>query len=194
MNRKFTAIAVTLLGAIPLVLLLRRALGDRPAFTPTAGELPKLLGDVRSGNETLARLRDALDTSYRSTVAAFATQADEAEYEATDAQAQRDADCLQEVFTETQADLGAEFVDDYRAIVERIMSAQLQLMAFAINRKNRGLPDSAQAEAEATDREAFEKDTVPLYARLKATLGKRASRSRSPQNNRSGSISGRGNR
>jgi len=173
MNRKFTAISVTLLAAVSLLLFVRRALGNRATAKPTAVEPPKRLADVPPEHETLRRLREALDLSYRSTIAAFATQADEAEYEATDAQAQRDADCLQEVFTEAQSDLGAEFVDEYRAIVERITSAQLQLMAFAINRKNRGLPDSAQAEAEATDRRVFETDTAPFYARLRAALGRK---------------------
>ena len=118
----------------------------------------------------LRPIAEAIETSYASTIAAFALHGEEADYETHDAQAQRDADRLQQVFSSMHADLSPELASSCEAVIDRIAAAQLQLMAFAINRKNRGLPDSAQAEAELADRRAFEDDTAPLFERVKAAL------------------------
>jgi len=56
------------------------------------------------------------------------------------------------------------------ALVDAVASAQVQLMAFAINRKNRGLPDAAQAKAEDTDRRTFVETVGPVYRRLVEAL------------------------
>jgi hypothetical protein len=118
----------------------------------------------------LRPISDAIETSYGSTIAAFALHGEEADYEAHDARAQQDAERLQQLFLSMRSDLSPELASSCEAVIDRIAAAQLQLMAFAINRKNRGLPDSAQAKAEIADREAFQDDVAPLFERVRAAL------------------------
>jgi len=109
MNRKGAAIAVPL-AAIPVFLILKRTLSNRTAAIPTADEPSTNVADVAAKNDTLRGLREALENGYASTLAAFVIQGDEAEYEATAAQAQRDADHLLQVFAGAQSDVGPELV------------------------------------------------------------------------------------
>ena len=87
-------------------------------------------------------------------------------------QAQADADRLEKVFSSKRGELSPELTSSCEAMIDRITAAQLQLMAFAINRKNRGLPDSAQAEAELADRKAFQDGAQTLLERLKSPLSR----------------------
>ena len=104
--------------------------------SPQQVEPTSLLG---SGNMSISKylrpIYDAIETSYASTVAAFALHGEEADYETHDAQAQQDAARLQQLFSSMRADLSPELTSSCEAIIDRIASAQLQLMAFAINRK-----------------------------------------------------------
>lgn len=117
-------------------------------------------------SEQLHDMREAMERSYASTMAAFSVQGEDADYERHDADAKRDAERLQASFESARSALAPELAQPGAAFVERIATAQLQLMAFAINRKNRGAPDSAAVEAEIADREAFKKEIEPLYARV----------------------------
>ncbi len=117
-------------------------------------------------SEQLRDMREAMERSYASTMAAFSVQGEDADYERHDADAKRDAERLQASFESARSALGPELAEPSAAFVERIATAQLQLMAFAINRKNRGVPDSAALGAEIADREAFKKEIEPLYARV----------------------------
>ncbi len=163
MNRKAAAIAAALL-AVPAFFALRSAF----LKTRAAAEVQETVGSI--DEEQRRRLREAVENGYASTVAAFATSGENADYEARDARAEQDAERLQQTFSAVRSDLAPELASACEAMVERVASAQLQLMAFAINRKHRGLPDGAQAEAEIDDRKAFTREIEPLYERLKASL------------------------
>lgn len=112
-------------------------------------------------------LLSAVQAAYASTLAAFdSTGEDATDYEARDARAAADAQELQRVLETVRSDLAPDLLQASESFNDNIASAQLQLMAFAINRKNRGLPDSAETEAETYDRKEFKENTEPLYSRL----------------------------
>ena len=54
-----------------------------------------------------------------------------------------------------------------------VSDAQLQVMAFAINRKNRGETGGADFESEIADRKVFMRDAQPIVHDLSAALGSR---------------------
>lgn len=163
MDRRTIAL-VSALAAVAIVAVVREQLGKRrvaATYKETVGSLD--LDHVRD-------LRVAVEHGYDSTIAAFATSGDDAQYEARDARAEADAQQLRETFERLRAQLAPELAIACEALVERVSGAQMKLMAFAINRKNRGLPDGAQVEAEASDRKAFRQEIEPIYAHLKTVL------------------------
>ncbi|GAC1308983.1 MAG: hypothetical protein NVSMB19_22470 [Vulcanimicrobiaceae bacterium] len=90
--------------------------------------------------------------------------------ELRDKRAAEHAEALQRAYESTAAELPDQLRTEYGAVVDRIQQAQLQIMAFAINRKNRGEPDSAQTEAERRDREELRHDVAPAYTALLQAL------------------------
>ena len=159
--RKFIA-ALVAAGAAVAVGRALLARGAAIAFRNSVGSL-----DGQAKRDLL----EALENGYASTLGAFATAADREAYEARDAQAKRDAETLRTRFTSVRTFLAPEFEEACEAFVERVTAAQLQLMAFAINRKHHGLPDAAQTEAEIADRANFKKEAAPLFEQLTSALG-----------------------
>lgn len=114
-------------------------------------------------------LAAALAKAYESTLAALDPKVTENEAcESYDKKAAEDAEALQGAYTAAATELPEGSRDAYGAIVERVQQAQLQIMAFAINRKNRGKADAAETEAERRDRDEFRREVGPLYKALVA--------------------------
>ena len=155
-------LALAALGiALPAVLALRRTQAARRsarAFRATVGNVDA---------DALRRLREAAEAAHASTVAAFATAGDSDDFDARDALAAANAERLASAVAAVRDDLAPGLREACDAMLERVSSAQLQLMAFAINRKNRGTPDAAQTEAETADRKAFQQEIDPLYRTLR---------------------------
>ncbi len=153
----FTVVAAAALGATVIISSVR----------------PKRAGGVYSGLSTAEarELVGVLEAAYASTLAAFDPTADEpTDYEARDVRASADAVALQRTLDTVRAGLTSELAEVSQAFADNVAAAQLQIMAFAINRKNRGLPDSAEAEAETTDLNDFKRLAEPLYHRLVSAL------------------------
>ncbi len=113
----------------------------------------------------------AVGKAYESTWLAFDTNVkDVSEFDVRDARAKNDAAAAATLFNERGDELPQELRPTIATLVERVEAAQLQLMAFAINRKNRGEPDAAQAEAELADRQAFREECGGSIARLAPEL------------------------
>lgn len=164
MKRRLIAFA-TVLVAVPAIIAYRSAKtkGSVAETTaPTAETIP---------TARIRELRDAIESGYASTLAAFTVDGADVDFEGHDARAKHDAEKLEAIFATIRPDLTPEIASFCEALVERVASAQLKLMAFAINRKNRGLPDSAQIETEIADRAALVREIEPLYQRLTASLG-----------------------
>ncbi len=186
MNSRVIVVAAPLLALVAAIAI-RRTLKERQsaaavpepaktngAATPSAQPMESVSAPQIVQAPIDAKLHaigEAIETSYASTVAAFALLGEEADYATHDAKAQQDADRLQQLFDSVRPELSPELAKDCEAVVDRIAAAQLQLMAFAINRKNRGMPDNAQAETELADRKAFQEEAAPLFERIKSTLG-----------------------
>jgi len=129
---------------------------------------PKRAGIGTGLSASQAReLLSIVQSAYASTLAAFdSSGVDASDYESRDARAAADAEALQRTLDAMQPKLAADLRETLRAFIERVASAQLQIMAFAINRKNRGWPDSAEAQAETSDLNEFKQAAEPLYSRL----------------------------
>jgi predicted component of type VI protein secretion system len=109
------------------------------------------------------RLLAAIRAAYDSTIRALEPSADG---DARDAKAASDAEALRAVVDAVKPRLSARLQPLATALVDAVASAQVQIMAFAINRKNRGLPDAAQTKAEDADRRTFVETVGPVYRRL----------------------------
>jgi len=116
-------------------------------------------------------LLSVVQAAYDSTLAAFAVGGDKPSlFDECDARAAADAERLQRVYGTLAPAVAPRLAPLLAAFVDAVSAAQLQIMAFAINRKNRGLPDGAQTEAEVEDRNAFERRARPIYAQLRAAF------------------------
>jgi hypothetical protein len=112
-------------------------------------------------------LLTVMQAAYGSTLGAFEPSGDQLTvFDERDATAATDAEALRKTFEALESRLAAHVAPSVKAFVEAIAAAQLQIMAFAINRKNRGLPDAVQNEAEHDDRQAFRRQTEPIYKEL----------------------------
>ncbi|MDQ2907752.1 MAG: hypothetical protein M3R44_00195 [Candidatus Eremiobacteraeota bacterium] len=150
-------VAVAVLGAKFLTGSIGSKRADAGAGSLSTAQTDELIGVVQA--------------AYESTLAAFDPSGDEAtDYEVRDARASSDADALQRTLDAVRSGLKSDLAQVSQAFADNIASAQLQIMAFAINRKNRGLPDSAQAEAETSDLKDFKRNAEPLYQRLVSAL------------------------
>jgi hypothetical protein len=144
-------IVLGLIGLAFVALARRRGGGGRTGL------------DAAQGQELLA----AVKASYASTLAAFDPSGDElGAFAERDARAAADAEALQRTFERVKPALRTGIVPSVTAFADAVAEAQVQIMAFAINRKNRGLPDAAQSEAEGDDLRSFETGTKGLYQQL----------------------------
>ncbi|MEO6990133.1 MAG: hypothetical protein ABI346_08755 [Candidatus Baltobacteraceae bacterium] len=117
------------------------------------------------------RLLAAIQAARASTMAAFDSNApDASQAEARDQKAAADAGALCRAFEDLQPLLRPRIGPVVASFVETIAAAQLQIMAFAINRKNRGNPDATQIEAERNERAEFRQKAEPLVASLVQAL------------------------
>jgi hypothetical protein len=147
-------LSLTLVLAIVLFWT-RRAAGQRP---------------LGLGPERARTLRDALSGAYQATLAAFDPDGEsEAAFAERDARAAEAADELKKRVEEVGLSVPSSFARALEAFSQNVADAQLQIMAFAINRKNRN-PDSAQAEMETADRRAFKDEAEQAYSKLIAAL------------------------
>jgi hypothetical protein len=109
----------------------------------------------------------AARAAYDSTVQAFETSADG---DARDARAAADAQALRMMAQELKPALSARLQPVLSSFLDALATSEVQIMAFAINRKNRGTPDAAQTKAEDADRRAFVESVRPIYERLTEAL------------------------
>ncbi len=107
----------------------------------------------------------AIRVAYDSTVQAFETSGD-SDGDARDARAAAAAEALRTTADALKPALSARLQPRVASLVDAVATAQVQIMAFAINRKNRGVPDAAQTKAEDADRQAFVETAGPIYQRL----------------------------
>jgi hypothetical protein len=109
----------------------------------------------------------AARAAYDSTVRAFETSGDG---DARDAQAASDAQALRTMAQEMKPALSARLQQVLSSFLDALATSEVQIMAFAINRKNRGAPDAAQTKAEDADRRAFVESVHPIFQRLTEAL------------------------
>ncbi|GAC1497474.1 MAG: hypothetical protein NVS1B2_19430 [Vulcanimicrobiaceae bacterium] len=152
-----SVVAIAVLASLAALLQRERETSDSTEQRPAAPE-------------RVAGLREAIDDSYRATLDAFATDGDDTEFERRDERSKLAAQRLQDAVEAARAKLGPEVAGACETLVSHISAAQVQLMAFAINRKNRGLPDAAEIEMETADRRAWTADIAPVYERLMTVL------------------------
>jgi len=166
---------------IGLSILGTPAKAPAPRNTQPASAMPAASASVKSegqGERVVASasaqaLATALVKAYDATVAALDPRVVDLDAcEQRDKEAAEYAEALQALYSSTSSDVPEAVRNEYGTLVERVAQAQLQIMAFAINRKNRGEPDSAQTEAEQRDRDEFKREVAPTYgAVLKALRG-----------------------
>jgi hypothetical protein len=111
----------------------------------------------------------AIRAAYDSTVQAFETSGD-GDGDARDERAASAAEALRRTVDAMKPALSPRLQPLVTSLVDALATAQVQIMAFAINRKNRGVPDAAQTKAEDADRQAFVETAGPIYQRLLAGL------------------------
>ncbi len=142
--------------------------GDLIHSLATVGRHDEPKGQApRSVSPAVREVFAATGKAYESTWRAFDTKVEDAgDYDARDARAKTDADSLSSLFAQHRDEIPEALRPVIATLVEQVESAQLQLMAFAINRKNRGEPDAAQVEAELEDRRAFRRECGVLVGRL----------------------------
>ena len=122
-------------------------------------------------SEQAREIIDAIRRCYESTLAALdPNPAEGTTFEQRDARATADAERLRRVVNGLRPVLNPRLMVSVESFVDSITSAQVQIMAFAINRKNRGLPDAAQSEAEQQDRRAFQQTAEPIVEQLTKAL------------------------
>ncbi|MBC5800990.1 MAG: hypothetical protein GIW94_13625 [Candidatus Eremiobacteraeota bacterium] len=166
MNARLVVIAALAAGAYAV-----KSWMDFARTTPSNGKEPGSAQQHAPQAPRAGELLGAVQAAYASTLAAFDTTGGETtDYEGRDARASADAQALQRILETIRSELAPDLLQTCESLSDNIASAQLQLMAFAINRKNRGLPDSAETEAESFDRNEFKQNTEPLYNRLIAAL------------------------
>ena len=159
---------VPLIGDATDTLLVQPSETDSLGVDTSAQTVPIKPNDDLQARQLLA----LVSAAYTSTVNAFDPSGDESsDFDERDAKAAEDAQALQRTFEFAQNTLPAPLQVVCHELVEHVTAAQLQIMAFAINRKNRGFPDSVQAEAEGEDRKQFKRDVEPLYKQLITALG-----------------------
>jgi len=113
----------------------------------------------------------AAAAAYASTRAAFSPSgADVSEFDARDAQARADADALRAAAESVMPALPPELAAKLQSFLDNVAAAQVQVMAFAINRKNHGVPDAAHTKTEAADLAEFERSNQPLLNELLSSL------------------------
>ena len=124
-------------------------------------------GTERIDAATLAHLKqfsETVEAGRASATAAFAASSG-SEHDALDEKAFADIKRFRETFSEIAEKLPAPAVDLAREIVERYEAAQVQLMTFAINRKNRESNED-HVDMETADRSSFANDSAQLSERL----------------------------
>jgi hypothetical protein len=109
----------------------------------------------------------AARAAYDSTIQAFETSEDG---DARDARAAADAQTLRTLVQTIKPQLSARLEPLVSSLLDALATSEVQIMAFAINRKNRGTPDAAQAKAEDADRRDFVERVSPIYRRLVEAL------------------------
>ena len=125
---------------------------------------PATVKNLKRFGETVERCRE-------SATAAFSAN-DGAEHETLDEKAIAEIKQIGELFTEIRGELPDVALNLAREIVERYENAQVQLMAFAINRKNRET-DGGPTDLELADRAAFARDSANLSDRLSEAISSR---------------------
>ena len=155
MNRK-AILLVTTAAALVVTFIVRRSGLGKPRVPDLA--LPD--------KEALMHLGTTMRDVREATLAAFTQHPDDAEFTKDEMAARVEFSKLQASLADVRDTIPGEVRDACDRFVELATEAQLQLMAFAINRKNRGTPDSAQEEAEAHDRKQFRTGVAELNDRL----------------------------
>ena len=111
-----------------------------------------------------------LGTSVRdvreATFAAFAQHTNDAEFMEHEKTARAEFEKLQTALASVRDAIPSDLRESCDRFVELATEAQMRLMAFAINLKNRGTPDSAQEEEEAHDLKEFRAGVAELQSRL----------------------------
>lgn len=155
MNRKVLLFATTV-AALVMAFIIRRvglrktAVGDRA--------LP--------ASEALTLLATSMRDAREATIAAFAEHADDAEFTQREMTARGAFEKAQGALAELRDALPPSLREPCDRFIECASEAQLQLMAFAINRKNRGTPDSGQEAVESHDLNHFRAAVKELHPRL----------------------------
>ena len=122
-------------------------------------------------HEKARELLQQVHAAYAATLAALdPNEREDATFEERDAKAASAAEALRQSLETVRPLLAPRFGLALSSFVDHVSTAQLQIMAFAINRKNRGLPDSAEAENETEDRRVFERNAQPLFEDLVSAL------------------------
>ncbi|GAC1568548.1 MAG: hypothetical protein NVS2B3_12770 [Vulcanimicrobiaceae bacterium] len=117
-------------------------------------------------------LATALRRAYTTTLAALDPKVtDAATCERHDAEATAGLEAFREAVEARSSALPEALRRETTAFLERLDAAQLRIMAFAINRKNRGEADSAETEAERRERAQFRRDAGPAYEALRSVFG-----------------------
>jgi len=75
---------------------------------------------------------------------------------------------MEAAVTASANELAPAFASSLATFVAELASAQVRLMAFAMNRRNHGEAVSAESKAELHAREAFEREVRPLLATLRS--------------------------
>lgn len=163
-----------LLAALPKFALSLLRAPSRPSAKPAPNGTAKAAPSRASATidpATAARLARALSHAYEAVIAALDPKVvDFDACEQRDKEAATSAEALQATYEATASGLPDSVKADMHVVLERIERAQLQIMAFAINRKNRGEVPPAETDAERRDRNEFRREIEPAYRALMALL------------------------
>ena len=152
------------------------AVGAIAGVAIVASQLKKVIGRSSShklsGDESV-RLRAALNEAFEASCMAFEiapgdTASDSAERVS---RANEAATTFSRVVNTVTPRLGM-LSEECATLVQLLNNVQIQIMAFAINRKNRGETDEINFEAESAGRKAFLLDAQPLFDHLSSVLSK----------------------
>ena len=121
--------------------------------------------------EALTQLGTLVREVREATFAAFSQHTDDAEFMKHEKTARAEFEKLQTALASVRDAIPSDLRESCDRFVELATEAQMQLMAFAINRKNRGTPDSAQEEEEAHDLKTFRTGVTELQSNLTSAFG-----------------------
>ncbi len=163
MDRRLVAVAATAV-ALPLAVIAGRRLIASSAARSARRAIQTL------DPSEVPTLRRAIEGAYQATLHAFKISSEDTDFDERDRAAAAAAERLHGLVESTRSRLAPDLASACDALDARLSAANVQLMAFAINRKNRGLPDAAALETETADRRALTKELEPVYTRLLAAF------------------------